>query len=162
MDVCEHSRHLQEGSEELVDLPAQSSILHCVCHLGIGRTKTPIWARVGLLSIPICHHHRRLSTIPLLAMATMASKVEGQIHQYPNRSERCRVYSSSHWYQLLFVVCGRIHLPILDSPEKLFVVVQVQLHHKCCAGLWHRVLFHLHFLHSSISKGRCFTKMVGQ
>ena len=136
MDVCEHSRYLPEGSEELVDLPAQSSILHCVRDLGIGRTKTPIWARVGLLSVPICHYYWCLFTIPILAMATMASKVQGQIHQHSNHSERRRVYSSGHWHQLLFVVCGRIHLPILDSAEKLFMVVQVQLHHKCCAGLW--------------------------
>jgi len=162
MDVRKHSRHLSAGSEKFVDLPTQSSLLHRFRHMGFGWTKTPIWTWIGLLSLPIRHHHRRLFAIPLLAVATMAPQVQGQIHQHPNRLERCRLHSPSYRHQLLVMVCGWVHLPILDETEKLFVVVQVQLRHKCCAGLWHRVLLHLHLLHPPISKGRCFTKMVGQ
>lgn len=135
MDVYQHPRHLPEGSKEFVDLPAQPGLFHCIRHLGIGRTQTPIWTGVGLLSVPLCHHHRCLFAIPLLVMATMASEVQGQIYQHSDRPEWRWVYPPSHWHQLLFLVRVWIHLPILDQAEELFVVVEVQLHHKCCIGL---------------------------
>lgn len=137
MDVRQHSRHLSEGSEKFLDVPPQSGLFHRIRHLGISRTKTSIWARVRLLSVPVRHHHRCLLAIPLLAMATVASKVQGQIYQHPDRLERRRVYSSCHWYQLLFVVCCRVHFPVLDQTEELLVVVKVQLCHQCGTGLWY-------------------------
>lgn len=114
MDVCQHPRHLPEGSKKFVDLPAQPGLFHCVRHLGIGRTETPVWTRVDLLSVPIRHYHRRIFAIPLLAMAKMASQIQGQVHQHPNRLERRWIYSASNWHQLLFVVFVWIRLPILD------------------------------------------------
>jgi hypothetical protein len=114
MDVHKHSRHLSEGSEKFVDLPTQSGLLHRLRHLGLGRTKAPIWTRVGLLPILVRYHHWCLFAIPLLAMATMASQVQAQIHQHSNRSEWRWIYSSSRRDQLLFVVRGWVHLPILD------------------------------------------------
>jgi len=137
MDVRQHPRHLSKGPEKLVDLSIQSGLLHRLRHLGPGWTKASIWTWVGLLSVLIRHHHRRLFANPFLAMATMASQVQGQIYQHPDRPERRRFYSSGHRYQLLFVVRGRIHLSILDQTEELFVVVQVQLCHKCCTGRWY-------------------------
>ena len=77
MDVRQHPRHLPQRPEKLVDLPAQSGFLHRLRNLGLGWAKTPIWAGVGLLSVFICHHHRRFLAIPLLAVATMASQVQG-------------------------------------------------------------------------------------
>jgi len=114
MDVFQHPRHVLEGSEKLVDLSTQSGLLHSLRHLGLGRTKATIWAWFGLLSIPIRNHRRCIFTIPLLALATMASQVEGQIHQYANHPERRRIYPSSHRHQLFLVVRVRVHLPILD------------------------------------------------
>jgi len=162
VDVCQHPRHLHEGPEKLIDLSTQSSLLHCLRHLGFGGTKTSIRAWLSLLSIPIRHHHRCLFTTPLLAMATMASEVKGQVHQYPNRPERRRIHPPSHGYQLFLVVRGRVHLSILDQAEELFVVVEVQLRYKRRTGLWHCILLHLYLLHSPVSKRRCFTEMVGQ
>lgn len=114
VDVRQHPRHLSAGSKKFVDLPTQSGLLHRLCHLGLGRTKAAVRTRVGLLSILVCHHCRRLFAIPLLAMATMASQVEGQIRQHSDRPERRGIYSPSSRHQLLLVVRDWIHLPILD------------------------------------------------
>lgn len=135
MDVRQHPRHVPERSKKLLDLPTQPGLLHCLRHLGIGWAKAPIWTWVGLLSILICHHHRCLCANPLLAMATMASQVQGQVYQYPNHHKRSWVYPPSHRHQLLLVVRGWVYLPILDQTEELFMVVEVQLCYKCCTGL---------------------------
>lgn len=137
MDVRKHPRHLFQGSEKLVDLPPQPGLLHRLRHLGFGRTKASVRTYLDLLSVLVCHHRRRVFAIPLLAMAAMASQVQGQVHQHSDYSKRRRLYSPSHRYQLLLMVHCRVYLPILDKAEELFVVVQVQLYHKRCTGLWY-------------------------
>ena len=94
---------------------------------GPDRADTAVWCRLTVSTFVVCDHRRCHSTSPFLALATTVSQFLGQIREHPGDSQRCVIYTTCRWYQLLRMVRDWVCIPVPCAKAELCLVEQVQL-----------------------------------
>jgi hypothetical protein len=147
--VCGRAGYLFAGSEEPVDVPAQSGVLHCVC--GLVRRRESCFLTSGLWLIYNYLRSRQGpdraqptirpgAAVPpaavradrggraahsVLAVAAAVPQVVGEVREHAGGAERGVVHTARDGDQLLVLVPGRDRVPVRDTPEAVCVVEQV-------------------------------------
>jgi hypothetical protein len=107
---------------------------HLVCaHVGCfffffkgpDRTDATIWQRVVVQPTAVPAARGSATAGAILAMATTASKLVGQVRLDARSPHRDNVHPARDGDQLLELVLGRVHLPVCDPAQELCVVEQV-------------------------------------